>query len=145
LVSNRNSKVGLRILGLAAALAAAFTLSANAFASQGRGKCDDCLAHQLLTSKSARVSVIIRIAGKSSKVYETRLAALGGDVYRHLPIINSLALSLPSKNVSRLLRLSFVRHLSLDERVEKTDLFTVPSSRADTACSSMELTAAKWG
>src|SRR5205807_8370804 len=82
---------------------------------------------------SARVNVIIRVDSKPSKVHETKLAALGGDVYRHLPIINSLALSVPPKNVSRLLRLSFVRHLSLDERVEKTDLFTVPSSRADTA------------
>ena len=51
-------------------------------------------------------------------------ASLGADVYRHLPIIHSLAVNVPTRNLEALAALPFVQHLSADVRVKKYDEFT---------------------
>ena len=43
-----------------------------------------------------------------------RMGALGADVYRRLPIIHSVALRVPTRNLGRLAALPFVPHLSSD-------------------------------
>jgi len=117
---NRNHVGELRVLSFAVALCAAFSFSSTASANDNS------------TSGRSHVNLIVAIKG-TSETAERSLQRLGGDVYRHLPIINSLAVNLPSNRVNALRKCSFVSHVSADERVQKTDLFTVPSSRADTA------------
>lgn len=68
--------------------------------------------------------------------------AMGGYVYRHLPLIDSVAVRLPSKNLARLAALPFVSRLSKDLAVRKTDEFTVGASFADVAHSQFGLTGA---
>jgi hypothetical protein len=68
------------------------------------------------------------------------LKAMGASVYRALPFIDSAAVSVPNKHVERLAALPWVRRLSTDIEVEKTDDFTVGSSGADVAFSQYSLT-----
>lgn len=114
-------------------MAAAFALCGFTLASQGRNKCDSLVARELSSGKTASLNVVVRFAAYPTPEQEGQLRALGTDVYRHLPIIKSLALRIPRRNVEALLKLAFVQHVSLDAGVEKSDLFTVPSSRADSA------------
>jgi serine protease AprX len=62
-----------------------------------------------------------------------QLKSLGADIYRRLPIIHSVALSVPARNVARLAALPFVAHLSEDCGVTKCDEFLVESSGAAVA------------
>nr|CAA9290318.1 hypothetical protein AVDCRST_MAG63-4302 [uncultured Armatimonadetes bacterium] len=71
-----------------------------------------------------------------------QIRSLGGYVYRHLPVVDSVAARVPNRNVSRLAALPFVRRLSADVTVRKTDEFTVASSGADVAFSRYRLTGA---
>ncbi|WP_309719534.1 S8 family serine peptidase [Armatimonas sp.] len=92
-----------------------------------------------LTPQLARTtgwsSVIVRSTDGISKGEEAQLKALGGDIYRHLSIVNSVALRLPTRNLKKLVALSFVERLSADLTVKKTDEFTVGHSGADIAWS----------
>jgi serine protease AprX len=98
------------------------------------GKADSVLTSRMAAHPvSGWSSVIIRYAGTLTSTQETRLKSLGGTLYRHLPLIHSVALRIPTRNLSRLAALPFVRHLSYDGAVKKLDAFTVSSSGADIA------------
>jgi serine protease AprX len=78
-------------------------------------------------------SVIIKIAGDLTPAREQQLRALGGDIYRYLPLIQAVALRVPTRWLPRLAALPFVTHLSEDARVQQKDAFTVGSSGAGVA------------
>ena len=79
-------------------------------------------------ARSASTAIIARLAEPSSPRQERDLRSLGGVIYRHLPLIHSVALRLPARNLTRLASLPFVLHLSEDAVVTKKDEFTVNSS-----------------
>ena len=64
---------------------------------------------------------------------EAQLHSLGADITRHLGFINSVAATIPSRNLPKVVALPFVMHLSGDGQVKKYDDFTEESSGADTA------------
>ena len=134
-----------RPLSLLALLAPAFSLLAIASlpvrADTAAQKCDRFLA-RIRTSQPAtgRTELIVRLDGALTPARQTQLAALGGDIYRHLPFLHSLALRVPTRNLDKLAALPFVRHLSLDTQVRKNDEFTVESSGADVAFQQYGLT-----
>jgi serine protease AprX len=78
-------------------------------------------------------SVIITGDGPLASSQEARLRQLGGDVYRHLPLIRGAAVRVPERSLAMVSRLSFVRHISPDLSVRKSDEFTVASSGAGVA------------
>ena len=61
------------------------------------------------------------------------MIALGGDVYRHLPLIDSLAVKLPRKSLESLARDPRILSISADVAVKKSDEFTVGRTGADVA------------
>jgi|GEM_PF-481552 len=77
--------------------------------------------------------VIVSLKGPLTGPDRAKLDALRADTYRHLPLINAVALRLPQHNVHRLASLPFVRHLSPDAGVTKCDEFTTVSSGAASA------------
>ena len=120
--------LGLVVLGLAA-----LSTSVSAQVS-GRDKADLAIQKQLASpKKSGWSAVIVKTQGAPTASQEAAIVALGGDIYRHLPIINSLAVRIPSRSLGKLAALPFVSRLSSDMEVKKTDEFTVAGSGAKTA------------
>ena len=87
-----------------------------------------------------RSAVIVRLKGSVTRASEARLVSLGADVYRHLPIVSSLAITIPNRNLKKLAALPFVERISADVTVKKCDEFTVGGSFADTAFQQYGLT-----
>ena len=86
-------------------------------------------------------SVIATTTGSGLTSDQSRqLKALDADVYRRLPIIHSIAVRVPTRNMKALAALSFVKHISPDLNVRKSDEFTVGSSEADQALQQYSLT-----
>lgn len=102
----------------------------------------DAVLQNRLALKSTRgwTSAIIKIKGELTPQREASLKSLGADIYRHLAIIDSVALRIPTRNLKRLAELTFVSHLSDDMGVKKCDEFTVGASGADVAFSQYGLT-----
>ena len=121
---------GMVLLGLS-------TLSAPLVAhSAVTDKADSTLQKQLASPKSKGwTSVIVKTDSAPTAAQEAALTALGGDVYRHLSLINSVALRVPNKNLAKLAALPFVTRISWDGTVKKNDEFIVEHSGADVAWS----------
>ncbi len=83
-------------------------------------------------------SVIVQIApGANTQTVETATRQLGGDVTRHLTIIQSFALRVPTKNLAALAQTPGIAHISRDAQTKRHgDEFTVQHSGADTATAS---------
>ncbi|MDX1933852.1 MAG: S8 family serine peptidase [Capsulimonadales bacterium] len=135
------------VTGLALALTAAFSSAPFAFAQNidVSTKCDPALRSRLSATRtgksvSGRTEVIVRLTGDLTDQHKRAFEALNGDIYRHLPIIRSVALSVPTRHLSRLAALPFVAHLSADGMVRKTDEFTVEHTGAHTASATYGLT-----
>ena len=113
-------------MGLAATLS---LCSPAAHAQVLANKADTFLTHAVQTpTRQGRTSVIVRTRGPLTAAQQQQLQALGADVYRHLPLIESVAVSMPARNLSKLAALPFVIQLSLDAAIQKTDAFSVGSS-----------------
>ena len=104
------------------------------------GKGDQFLSRSVVQPVRGSVRVIIRVDGELSVARQKSLLGLGAEVYRHLPVIRSLAVRLPARNLQRLAELDFVQRLSLDVAVKKSDEFTVGSTGADIAYSKYGVT-----
>ena len=125
---------GLTLLLLGCGLAA---VAQDATLPDWRSHCDAPLAHMNPSSATPGWTTVIAKIPSALNAEEARqLGALGADIYRHLPVINSVAMRVPTRNLTRLARLPFVSHLSLDGGVRKNDLFTVGSSLASVAWAS---------
>src|SRR5579859_578135 len=99
-----------------------------------RSHCDAPLA-RIDPSHGAHgwTAVIAQLHSPLTPPQERLLASLHADIYRHLPIIQSVAMRVPTRNLAHLAVLPFVAHLSLDGDVKKCDEFTRQSSLADVA------------
>jgi serine protease AprX len=97
-------------------------------------KTDAFLSKELRSRKTkGHISLILRSGGGISAAEEAALVRLGADVYRHLPIVDSVALRLPRRKLRAVLALPFVSRASADVSVEKNDEFTVEGSGAGVA------------
>jgi serine protease AprX len=83
--------------------------------------------------KNGWSSMIASVSGTLTPARERQIQALGGDIYRRLQIIHSVAVRIPTRNLKALGALPFLTHLSPDLAVRKCDEFTVASSVADQA------------
>lgn len=105
------------------------------------GKCDQILAKKMaVRAVKGWTSVIVKLNGELTQARKSQLTALGGDVVRHLPIIDSLAVRIPTRNLAKLAELPYIAHLSSDGMVGKNDEFIVEHSGADVANSQYGLT-----
>ena len=85
-------------------------------------------------AKSAGKSrVIVTFTGNLSMADHSRLSKLGCDVYRNLDFIHSAALSLPKSNLAKLTSLPFVKNVTPDATVTKSDAFTTNDSMTTAA------------
>jgi|SRR5579884_1182173 len=131
----------LCLLGLSLAGSLFTSPLQRVYAESTAGKTDLFLTSALSRAPaSGWFSVIVRIDGGLTPAKEAYLKALNVDIYRHLPIIHSVALCLPARNLTRLAALPFVRHVSADLTVKKCDEFTVGSSGANTTFQQYSLT-----
>jgi serine protease AprX len=122
--------LGLVVLGLSAL---SIPLTAH---SSVQDKADQAVKRQLASaSKKGWSAVIVRTSAATTPAQEATIKSLGGDIYRHLGIVNSLALRIPNKNLTKLAALPFVSRISSDLEVKKTDEFTVAASGASIAWS----------
>lgn len=79
---------------------------------------------------------IVQLTGESHTLTQSELrslSAIHADIYRHLDLINSIAVRIPQDKLNDLKALPFVKGVSSDEVTRKTDMFTVGSSGAATA------------
>ncbi len=119
-------------------LGGSLALTGSAFA-QDASKADAFLAPKLSAARSSATgwtSVILKIDGVLTREREARLTALGGDITRRLPIIGSVSLRIPTRNLGKLSALPFVMRLSADVAVKKSDEFTTQHTGATDAWSS---------
>ena len=104
------------------------------------GKTDTALAQVLRTvrpdSRGWTSVILQRTPGTTSGQVEKAVADLGGDVFRHLNIIQSIAVRVPTRNLQKLAELACVSHLSADVQTRKSDDFTVKHTGADVAAAS---------
>ena len=84
-------------------------------------------------AQAGSVSVIFKTTAPLTSAQEAQITALGATIVWRLPIIQSVTVRLPERNLAQLAALPFAAHLSLDGKVKKTDAFTVGSSEADRA------------
>ncbi len=97
-------------------------------------KTDAPLAQALAAkAQTGWVSVIFKTAAPLTAAQEAQMTALGASIVRRLPIIQSVTVRLPERNLAKLAALPFAAHLSLDGVVKKSDEFTVGSSEASQA------------
>ena len=120
------------VAGFALPLAALPLFALAAPASQVSQPKTDTPVSQMLAGKAqtGSVSVIFKTTAPLTSVQEAQMTALGASIVRRLPIIQSVTVRLPERNLARLAALPFAAHLSLDGVVKKTDEFTVGSSEA---------------
>src|SRR5256885_14668516 len=59
-------------------------------------------------SQSGWSSVIVKVDGELTPERESKLKALGADIYRRLPIVASFAMRIPCRNLAKLADLAFV-------------------------------------
>jgi len=123
------------VAGFALPLAALPLFALAAPASQVSQPKTDTPVSQMLAGKAqtGSVSVIFKTTAPLTSVQEAQMTALGASIVRRLPIIQSVTVRLPERNLARLAALPFAAHLSLDGKVQKTDEFTVGSSEAGLA------------
>ena len=138
---HKNNGCALAALGLALA----GTQSAQAHAVWGniskgvptktiQAKTDQALGRTLSAARQTGwTAAIVKTTGPITAAQQATLTNLGADITRHLPIIQSVSLRVPTHNLERLAALPFVSHLSYDGQVKKCDEFTVGSSGAGTA------------
>ncbi len=133
--------IRLTALGAGLAASAGLNAAAPAAASPESGRVDAFVSQKLAAGPAGRwISLIVQEQGGVTSAAERQLKALGGDVYRHLPVVSSVAVRLPARSLGGLVALPWVSHVSADVPVKKNDQFTVSSSGADTAYSSYGLT-----
>jgi serine protease AprX len=108
-------------------------LCAPAHSDALSGKGDMFLVKSSATANSGWTSVIIRLDGNLTPTRRKALADLKADIYRHLPVVSSVAARVPTRKLERLSHLAFVKRLSADFAVRKCDEFTVSGSLADVA------------
>ena len=131
-VSGAHTRTGLLAGGLLAA--SLLTGAAHAAPADALFSADAVVARQMAaTPHSGWSSVIVKTDGTLTPAQETRLTALGADITRRLPFIQSVAVRVPVRNLAKLAALPFVTHLSADMSVKKTDEFTVAESGAAVA------------
>ena len=121
------------IVGAAAAFLAGAPLAAFADAPSVKpaAKTDAALTQKLAAKHPhGACAVIAQIDGTLTPDKEARLTRLGADITRHLGLIDSVALTLPARNLGKLAALPFVAHLSFDGEVKKSDGFTDASTGA---------------
>lgn len=106
-------------------------------------KVDSSVRQQLLAAqKKGWTSVIVRTGGSLTREQRSRLHNLNADIYRHLDLIESFAVRIPSRNLQKLAELPFVHRLSTDAIVRKYDEFSNGHSGADVAFDDYGLTGA---
>jgi serine protease AprX len=122
-------------------LTAAFFATATWAKPEMESKADFSIRQQLALSKSSGwTSVIIKLRSRLTPEQSEQLMALDADTYRHLPIVQSLAVRLPNRNLRALTELSFVDRLSADSKMRKYDEFTTGRSGAMAAFQQYGLT-----
>jgi serine protease AprX len=76
------------------------------------------------------VEIVLQCKSVVGKAEVARFSKVGAYVYRFLPIVKGVAVSVPRRRLNSLLAMNFVKHASLDRGVQKLDEYTVPASRA---------------
>lgn len=133
----RNDTLGRRCLSwtkLTTALLTTLVLCPAAFAGSTPPNCDRPLRQILLNSRgNDRIPVILKVRGEVSDSQTAQLKKLGVTVVREHKLIDALAVSVPRKNLKKVLALKFVVRGSYDGPVTKSDTFTTTASLATVA------------
>jgi len=140
-IAPRHRSGGHAAVVLAASLLAGLTFAgAPASAGSLNGKADQFLTRAACRPARGSIPVIIQFSGEPTVNNQKTLDALKVNVYRHLPVINSVAARVPWQNMERLAALGLVKRLSADVAVKRCDEFTVGSTGANVAYSQYGLT-----
>jgi serine protease AprX len=120
----------LTAVGLAGVLA----IAAPAYADSS-AKCDNFIKNKMRKAMAGKTQVIIALDGSFTSDKKNQLKKLGVEVGRELSLVKSVTVRLPNALLSKLADLPWVRHMSEDVTMNKSDEFTVKSSLADVAWS----------
>lgn len=98
-------------------------------------KADSQIRQIVADSKAAsHTRVIVRFTANTTvSERDAVIRRMGGLIYGRLNLIESVAATIPTPNLSKLAALASVTHLSTDAGVRKSDDFTVPHTFADVA------------
>lgn len=120
---------GIRRQAMVVALSSLLAVSGHAFKFDGKLDGPLRTAVQNIDQKG-KSDVIFKTDGPLTKAQKTELAALGVKLKREFKVISSYSATLPKRNLDEFAALSFVKHVSLDGVVKKSDAFTINSSLA---------------
>ncbi len=136
------SALALTALPATAQTAIHRTHPAKALTAYTASRKADAFLSSLMTSgpHSGWSSVIIQLTALPTPAQISRIQALQADINRRLPVIQALAVRVPTRNLGQLAALPFVHRLSADTMVKKCDQFTVGSSEADVAYNQYNVT-----
>ncbi|MDX1935072.1 MAG: S8 family peptidase [Capsulimonadales bacterium] len=112
--------------------------SVSVNASAFRQKSDSFLLREV--NGVGETGVLVQLNGDLTAERARQLTRLEGKVYRDLPIIHAVALRVPRRNLTALADLEFVKRLSADSQVVKTDEFIVEGTAADKAFARFDVT-----
>jgi serine protease AprX len=84
-------------------------------------------------TRAKYIDVIVATRHPMTQKEELSLKGYGAFIYRHLPLIRSVAVRVPALRYPEFSRQPFISHLSPDAVVRKTDAFTISASGANTA------------
>ncbi len=96
-------------------------------------KCESRVVREMTSSALGNVRLVVSLNHTLTDRENDTLSGLGFDLLRHLPIIEAVAGEIPRRNLPKLARLSFIKRLSYDDSVQKSDSFTVDSTLANVA------------
>jgi len=85
--------------------------------------------------EGSNLHLIVKTSHILTSNEERLFGRYGAFVYRHLPLIHSIAVSVPTSRLAQLTHAGFVNHVSSDAIVRKTDAYTVSASYANVAWS----------
>jgi serine protease AprX len=141
----RAARPALSTALLALSFAASLLVSAGtqARADDFDKKSDRYLKHKEASAAAGDwASVILKLDGTLTPAVEGQLKAINATVYKRLPLVGSVALRIPVKQLRLLAKLPISKRLSEDVMVFKTDEFTTGRSGADMAFQTYALTGA---
>jgi serine protease AprX len=98
-------------------------------------KCDNFIKHKMWTGAGGKTQAIIALDESFTSAKRDQLRALGIEVKHELKLVKSVTVSVPNVQLKKLSDLPWVRHISEDVVMNKSDEFTVKSSLTDVAWS----------
>ncbi len=127
--TERNSTF-TRLIASSAFVLGLCVLASADLGSTRRLKCDSFVKKEVDSIRPEMYNVIVQLTGKQTVAHDNQMKQLKGKIKHRFGSINAFSLNLPMSAIKSLADKPFVKRISWDMRVGKSDAFTVEHSGA---------------